>query len=255
MTSQPIIIFGTGGSGTRVVARIIQETGCFLGSNLNYALDALEITKFLDKWANQYLSRSQWFHTTDKLQTRLCHHTIHNTMIQDLKQAVMQHKIGISSHKWGFKSPRSIYILPFLHYQYPEIQVIHIVRNGLDMAYSTNQNQLDIHGGYILDKDRINNLSIQELSIALWSKVNLAATNYGKRYLGDKYLRIRFEDLCQKPSVLVKEIEKFYGTISHYDVLEIVAPETIGKWKKKDQKEIKDLTFIGEKGLRRFEYL
>src|SRR5229473_2819288 len=52
----PVVIGATGGSGTRVVARIAKLAGYNLGTNLNSAEDALEFYSFHDKWINPFVS-------------------------------------------------------------------------------------------------------------------------------------------------------------------------------------------------------
>ena len=51
----PVVIGATGGSGTRVVARIAKLAGYNLGTNLNSAEDALEFYSFHDKWINPFV--------------------------------------------------------------------------------------------------------------------------------------------------------------------------------------------------------
>ncbi len=76
------------------------------------------------------------------------------------------------------------------------------------MALSTNQNQLRKHG----DAAPIpSDLPAAARSLALWSWINLAAARYGEERLGDRYLRIRFEDLCARPVAVAAEILEFFG--------------------------------------------
>ena len=56
----PLVIFGTGGSGTRVVARVAARAGYFLGARRNESEDALELAEFFDRWLNEYLAQSRW---------------------------------------------------------------------------------------------------------------------------------------------------------------------------------------------------
>ena len=53
----PYIIGGTGGSGTRVFARIVRRGGMFIGTNLNDSEDALDFGEYSDRWINVFLSR------------------------------------------------------------------------------------------------------------------------------------------------------------------------------------------------------
>src|SRR5688500_3007737 len=46
--SDPMMIGATGGSGTRVIARILQRGGLFLGSNRNRAEDSMPLAAFCD---------------------------------------------------------------------------------------------------------------------------------------------------------------------------------------------------------------
>src|SRR4051794_17563816 len=54
-TTGPLVIGATGGSGTRVVARLARHAGYDLGRNLNEAEDALEFYSFHEKWINPFV--------------------------------------------------------------------------------------------------------------------------------------------------------------------------------------------------------
>jgi len=57
---QPVVIFGTGGSGTRVLQVLTDHSGYYLGTNLNRAGDALDIGHFMRRWLDRYLGRTDW---------------------------------------------------------------------------------------------------------------------------------------------------------------------------------------------------
>src|SRR3954471_11566351 len=50
MRDDPVVIGGTGGSGTRVVARMLRTAGVFMGGRLNSADDALDLAEFDWTW-------------------------------------------------------------------------------------------------------------------------------------------------------------------------------------------------------------
>ena len=100
---------------------------------------------------------------------------------------------------WGWKEPRSIYLLRFWNEAMPDLRFLHFLRDGRDMAFSENQNQLNWHGRAVLG-DELRKAKTPVRSIALWNRVNLAAADYGERVLGPRYLRVRFEDLCAEPA-------------------------------------------------------
>src|SRR6266545_4208460 len=57
--SGPVVIGATGGSGTRVVARVARLTGLFIGDDLNPAEDALPVAEYYDRWINPLLRHRQ----------------------------------------------------------------------------------------------------------------------------------------------------------------------------------------------------
>ena len=68
-------------------------------------------------------------------------------MLDDLGVLLVEHCATLEPGRpWGWKEPRSIYLLPFFHQQLPALRFLHVVRDGRDMALSANQNQLRKHG-------------------------------------------------------------------------------------------------------------
>ncbi len=245
--NSPVVIFGIGGSGTRIVAKVVRSAGYDLGKNVNPFEDTLDISFFLNRQANKYIVQSNWLNNQME-------RNVDEVMIRDFKEVIIKHKSDITKEKWGWKSPRSIYMLPFFHQQYPNMRAIHVVRDGRDMAYSDNQNQLKIHGPFILRGNQFKKPEPIQ-SITLWSIINLAALEYGEKHLKN-YLCIRFEDLCQKPNDIVEKIFRFLDTPISYEIIpSILRPKTIGRWQKYDQSEIKKLVTVGKKALQRFRYL
>src|SRR3954466_5289378 len=85
-------------------------------------------------------------------------------------------------------------------------------------------------------------------SIALWSDVNLRAADYGEDELGDRYLRLRFEDLCAEPAAGVDRILRFFGLegdIERIAAEEVRHPGTFGRWRDEDAAETAALTARG----------
>ena len=48
--------------------------------------------------------------------------------------------------RWGWKEPNTHVILERMLNSFPQLKYIHVMRNGLDMAYSSNQQQLLLWG-------------------------------------------------------------------------------------------------------------
>ena len=247
----PNIIGATGGSGTRVVARIARHGGLFIGAELNHMEDAAAFGAYSDRWINAYVA-----HTTfpRRVITRI-------RMVRDLKRLVTMHLLPLEgiAQAWGWKEPRSIYLLPFWNSQFSGFRFLHLVRDGRDMAYSSNQNQLQMHGNVLLNATE-NRWPEPLRSMALWSRINLRAAEFGERILGDRYLRVRFEDLCLESAATTSRILAFLGLEGDADsiaALEVAsAPrETLGRWKHHaTASDATELTGIGRVALLKFGY-
>ena len=250
--SPPLIIGATGGSGTRVVARLARQAGFNLGTHLNAADDALEFRPFHDKWINRFLG-------AEDRQANLASNEPQQ-MAREFQEIVARHlsKAERGRTRWGWKGPRSIYLLPFLHAQFPDLKFVHVVRDGRDMAFSKNQNQLRKHGRAVLTRRERWFNSEPARAILLWGRVNLRAAEYGESQLGENYLAVRFEDLCEAPVETTARLMRFLDVdldaVSIAGV-EIAPPLSLGRWRKQPSRLISKLERAAAVSLRKFGYL
>lgn len=242
----PCVIGATGGSGTRVVARIVRAGGMFTGDKLNRYEDAIELGFYSDRWIDRYLA--------DRRSPELL-----EQMAADLRSVLEDHASTLpeEARAWGWKEPRSIYLLRFWHETMPSLRFLHFVRDGRDMAFSENQNQLKKHGEAALG-DELRKAKTPVRSIALWNRVNQAAADYGEEALGARYLRVRFEDLCAEPVETVERIYGFLGLDGDVEAIaraEVRPPDTLGRWRLRRKDLVDELDRTAESTLRRFGYL
>ena len=230
---EPGVIGATGGSGTRVLAAIAQRGGMFVGSDLNRSLDALDFAAFFDRWVGRELAPEA---------------------AAELRALVARQHAEAVGRPWGWKEPRSVYLLPFLAAELPGLRFLHVVRDGRDMALSSNQVQLRKHGDAVLGRDD----EPEPLrSIALWREINLRAADFGERELGDRYLRIRFEDLCAQPTATVAQVLRFFGLDGDAERIaadEVQTPPTLGRWREADPELRAALNERAADALERFGY-
>jgi hypothetical protein len=114
--------------------------------------------------------------------------------------------------------------------------------------------QLHKHGDAVLAGG---NTSQPLRSIALWSDVNLRAADHGERTMGDRYLRLRFEDLCEEPVAGVETVLRFFGLEGDAERIaadEVRHPGTFGRWRERDPAETGALTERAADALARFGY-
>jgi len=180
--NSPVIIGGIGGSGTRVLTEILQLFGFFLGKDLNIALDNESFTLLFKhpSWLHQNInnpeiisSRLSLFKkamtctqpfTKNELQTldditrimAVNGHNLNNNEGYGEWAYYRKKKIMVESGfregnytGWGWKEPNSYLLLDHYPEVFPGFRYIHVIRHGLDMAFSKNQNQLYNWGGGI----------------------------------------------------------------------------------------------------------
>jgi glycosyltransferase involved in cell wall biosynthesis len=123
LLDEPIIIIGRGGSGTRLLSRLIQDIGIFLGNDLNESEDSEEwVRPIYDMVINKKSLNSQSFGKKEKEELRL------NAL------NVLSRK-GVENFKrWGFKLPETMLCLPELLDAFPKAKVIHLTRHPITLS-------------------------------------------------------------------------------------------------------------------------
>jgi hypothetical protein len=242
----PNVVGATGGSGTRVVAKILRGAGLYTGEKLNPYEDAVELGFYSDRWINRYLGAGD------------LPEDMRAEMEVDLRAVLADHTdhLPADAVAWGWKEPRSIYLLRFWNETMPSVRFLHFLRDGRDMAFSKNQNQLTKHGEAVLG-DELRKARTPTRSIAVWTRVNGEAADYGEQELGERYLRVRFEDLCAAPAETIARIYAFFGLDGDAEALaaEVRPPDSLGRWEQRRKRVIDELNATAEPGLRRFGYL
>ena len=174
----PVVVGGIGGSGTRVIAQLLQSLDFDMGSDLNESLDDLGFTALfkrpslwpledhvlqLNEALNVYLASRG--HKSGSW-TSQAHQ---NVRVAELLKSTHQSNEWIeagnlsdreqflttlaSQYAMGLERARHAHVLlPFLLAALPNMRYIHVTRHGLDMAHSSNQTQLKVWGARLLGR-------------------------------------------------------------------------------------------------------
>ncbi len=242
----PVVVGATGGSGTRIMAQVLQKAGWFMGNRLNPRNeDSLPIAVFLTKW----LKRLKDFPNVDS-------HALARGR-RDFERMLYLHRRGISSPdaRWGWKNPRSLWLIPFLVERFPEIKFIHMIRDARDMMLSENIYFLRQNGHWLLGPDWWRNPEAAQLE--LWRASNKRALEFAQRYLKDRYHLVRYEDLCRKPAETVSAVMTFLGApeINIEPLIEGIRDRgNIGRWRRAGAAKSVELGRGAQADLERFGY-
>jgi hypothetical protein len=240
----PNVTGATGGSGTRVVAKILRRAGLYTGEKLNPYEDAVELGFYSDRWINPYVAAGEISEDT------------RGEMEADLRSVLADHAAGLPADAaaWGWKEPRSIYLVSFFDGAMPSLRFLHFIRDGRDMAFSDNQQQLRKHGRAVIG--RVDPFRTWARSIRLWARINTEAADYCEQALGERYLRVRFEDLCAEPRQTIEQVFDFFRIDGDAAAASAVVrpPSTLGRWRTKSPRVIERLNELAGPALERFGY-
>jgi hypothetical protein len=231
-SSKIIAIGGLGGSGTRVVAQIFIDSGIYMGDDLNPSNDNQFFTRLLKNpiWLEQatqydinkrlrilkkYMTGSNLnlFEIIEVLQACSSNPTIHSDknyykwfLKRQFKGKEKELRI------WGWKEPNThLLLLPLFNF-FPEMKYVHVVRHGLDMAFSGNKNQLNYWGkkfGISVEKDDDENV-LSKKQLDYWIKTTQLAIEIGKKF-GDRFYLLNYQSLCEQPITEVPKLIDFWG--------------------------------------------
>ncbi len=246
----PVVIGALGGSGTRVVARIARAGGVFMGSRLNRAEDSVPMMEFYDAWLHRYLERDAVFSAVESIAAE-----------EQFRARLEDHLAGFDhpAAKWGVKVPRSILMLGYWQQRFPRFKFVHLIRSGLDMAYSDDRYQIRMFGHLVLtEEERGYDDPIQ--AMAYWRRVNASAASFGEREMDQRYLRMRFEDLCSDSDQACLKLGRFLGVPELERLVkaggrEITPPATLDRWQNQSAEEVAELKRVGGDVLECFGYL
>lgn len=215
------------------MAQVLQKAGWFMGKRLNPRNeDSLPIAVFLTKW----LRTLKDFPNVES--GRL------NRARREFERMIYLHRRGISSPeaRWGWKNPRSLWLLPFLADRFPDLKFVHMIRDARDMMLSENIYFLRQNGHWLLGPDWWRDPKAAQLE--LWRVSNKRALEFGKNRLRDRYHIVRYEDLCRKPAETISEVMTFLGA-PNIDVAPLIEGVSergnIGRWRQHGAAKVVEL--------------
>ena len=266
--SGPVIIGGVGGSGTRVVAEIINLLGFYIGDDLNSAKDNL--------WFLLLFKRPRWFrrarHDKHEIFTGL--RLLSKAMLHKIRPAwpevkfliravldisifghnykgdgrglwpfvrawnmVAGHpKMILNPNRWGWKEPNSHIYLDYLADFFSNMKYIHTIRHGLDMAFSDNQQQL-YNWGPIFGLELPQTKSDEPAaSLKFWIKSNRRVIERGQKLGDQNFLVVNFDRLCLSPESEIQKIVSFLNIEPNPEKLEALIripqkPKSLGRYR------------------------
>ena len=108
---------------------------------------------------------------------------------------------------WGWKEPNTHIVLPQLLRELPGLRYVHVVRNGLDMAFSRNQSQLAFWGERWLGRQVRPG---PRDALTYWCMVHRRVQEIGDA-MGSRFLWLDYDALCADPAEGFAILADFLG--------------------------------------------
>ncbi len=230
MKLEKVIAIGAlGGSGTRVVAQILKNSGIYIGDNINHPNDNLIFTALFKapKWYKKASRKDidKRLRIFDKcmnnkrltipesfllLRSSLFNKTIGRNYTYYYKLFFRKINPKISLNYWGWKEPNTQLYLDEINEFYPNIKYIHVLRNGLDMSYSKNKNQLKNWGFkykiQIKESDSKEKINVKQLDYWIASTKEILRK---REKFKNRFYLLNFSEFCSDPNEEIDKLLEF----------------------------------------------
>ena len=242
MTQVPIVVGGIGGSGTRVVVELLEACGVSMGPTSMTTRDNLwflhlvtipAIARRPESFAQleAYIETSPGLTIFEKAMTHIRLNAAERSVATGCFAPILSrertcdayqlllHERPQSAEVWGWKDPNTHIMLPVLHRRFPAMRYIHLLRHGVDMAFSTNKNQVrswghlfDIHGHrWRVPFVEWSTEPTPAEALQYWIAATRRVLALGREVLSGRFLLLRFEALCARPLEAIQQLVNFVG--------------------------------------------
>jgi len=248
----PVVVFNKSHSGSRLLARLLESSGIWMGGRLNASHDAEGLFPLVRHVVERYYPDYPELWRSGRWDDALV------GLIMDV---FGEHLDGRGDRPWGWKLCETVYLLPLVDYLFPEARYIHIIRDGRDVAFSDHVPPVEpLWRKIYVDSDRVvswRGLTFGRLARIFYrldsSRYNMQhwvnSVELGRRYgamLGDRYHEVRYEDLCRDFDRVGREVLRFAQALDPEAGLATigptVSPSSIGKFRRRNPLKVAAVT-------------
>lgn len=243
--SEPVVIGGVRGSGTRVAAHLVRELGFYLGDDLNQALDNQCFGFLLGGRPDWYRTRPAEVPAALRLFERIMHGDRAPAVADSvlLREAVGEwesrlrtpdHEVGgkpedwlrgriqalgnangmpVDMSGWGWKNPITHVFVEQLADAFPRMKYVHVIRDGRELAGKAKaQREVELWGSLFgVEWPRGHDGSKPDAVLRYWELANERALRLGPRLFGNRFLALHYEFVCTQPQEAVAAVAGFLG--------------------------------------------
>ncbi len=214
--SQPIILIGRGGGGTRLLSEMAKSLGVFLGNDLNISFDSVE-------WVEKIYALAIEKITTD-FQPSSQRDFFWRDEVRSHAMSILKEGGRKPSDMWGWKLPETTLIVPQIIECFPQARFVHLVRHPVTSCCRRSHmtSRLDNPIGAVAlpaaydyigrSRGKIGTDPIHIHNAASWAyQVDIALSALETISDANRNYLIKFENLCDNPAATLEELNCFLG--------------------------------------------
>jgi hypothetical protein len=231
--TQPLILLGMHRSGTSLIVRLLRDVGVHMGHRLSRDAEDIFFQKLnrriydsVDVRWGYVMPLLEAMHDPDfvEQQTGLMREALFSPRYPWSNVPRIVDYFGVSLWQllrlgdvfaWGWKDPRTTLTFPIWLRIFPRARVVHVLRNGIDVAISTHrrsQKQQARLRNRVLRFDYCPVTLDFEYCFQLWEQYVSFVLEHRQLIPAGQYLEIRYEDLLVAPA---RELRKITSFVDH----------------------------------------
>jgi len=245
----PVVIFNKSHSGSRLLASLVEASGCFMGNDRNESQDGLHVFELVQYVVEKYYPDfSRLWHGEGREDTALARLAV--SVFRD-------HLAGFHGRSWGWKLCETTYILPLVDRLFPQARYLHLVRDGRDVAFS-NHRPPDSPFWQKIYADAVRLRRWRGLWYGRMARLGYAldpvlynaqhwvnSVSVGRHFgamLGHRCLEVRYEDLCLDFEPQARRILDFIEAPAAQAAIDAVSPtvrrDAVGKYRNRSRLQV-----------------
>lgn len=238
--TQPLIVVGMHRSGTSLLVRLLRDVGIHMGSWLSRDAEAVHLQMINRRiyraahsdWA-EVDALVQAMHSVDFVQQHVARaekalftarrpFQRQPPIVAYFGSELWPHIRDGESPAWGWKDPRTSLTLPVWLHIFPEARVVHMLRNGIDVAISIHRRAERQHRSLL---KRLTRLDYSPATLDfrhgfhLWETYVSFVLEHRHLIPPGCYLEVRYEDLLAQPVPQLQRVVDLAGHAADPDRL------------------------------------
>ena len=218
----PLIVLGAPLSGTDLIASLLHGSGLFLGNDRNHFGES---HFFLGQGRWMFRCAHAEWDVTEPLGWTFDDERTCEAMADALREQVegkgIKGFLGWKTHlrvrsllghtePWGWADTLTSFTLPLWLRVFPKARVVHVTRNGVDVALDLAKREQERHA-QLKSRARSSRCLDPERAFDVWSAYGTAAVESLRRLPSERVLELRYEDLAKRPAQLHEALRAFAG--------------------------------------------